>query len=38
MLIKTHIAEVDKNAFVSVIHVDSVWGRGAGFGSLSDKE
>lgn len=38
MLIKTHIAGVDKNAFVSVIHVDSVWGRGAGFGSLSDKE
>ena len=38
MLIKTYISSVDKNAFVSVIHVESVWGRGAGFGSLSDKE
>ena len=38
MLIKSYIASVDKNAFVSVIHVDTVWGKGTGFGTLSDKE
>ncbi len=38
MLIKNHIAGVDRKAFISVIHVESVWGTGSGFGSLSDKE
>ena len=38
MLIKTYIAGVDRKAFISVIHVESVWGTGSGFGSLSDKE
>jgi hypothetical protein len=38
MLIKTFIAKTDRKAFVSVIHVESVWGTGSGFGSLSDKE
>ncbi len=38
MLIKNYIAGVDRKAFISVIHVESVWGTGSGFGSLSDKE
>lgn len=38
MLIKNYIAGVDRKAFISVIHVESVWGLGSGFGSLSDKE
>jgi uncharacterized membrane-anchored protein YitT (DUF2179 family) len=38
MLIKTYIAKEDRKAFVSVIHVESVWGTGTGFGSLTDKE
>ena len=34
ILIKKFIARLDKNAFVTVIHVGSVWGRGEGFGSI----
>lgn len=34
MLIKGYIAKVDKEAFVSVMPVNSVWGRGIGFESL----
>ncbi len=38
MLIKQFVARADERAFVSVIHVDTVWGLGSGFGSLEDKE
>lgn len=38
MLIKQFVAKADERAFVSVIHVDSVWGLGSGFGSLEEKE
>lgn len=31
ILIKKYVAKHDKNAFVTVIHVDTVWGRGEGF-------
>jgi uncharacterized membrane-anchored protein YitT (DUF2179 family) len=31
MLIRSHIAKLDKNALITVIHVDSVWGRAEGF-------
>jgi uncharacterized membrane-anchored protein YitT (DUF2179 family) len=31
MLIKKFVAKRDKNAFVTVIHVDNVWGNGEGF-------
>lgn len=31
MLIKKYVAKKDKDAFVTVIHVDNVWGNGAGF-------
>lgn len=34
MLIKGYISKVDKEAFVSVMPVNSVWGRGIGFESL----
>lgn len=36
MLIKSKIAEMDQNAFVSVMTVNSVWGKGVGFDSLLD--
>lgn len=35
MLIKQHVARVDTNAFVTVIHVDTVWGNGQGFDDIS---
>ncbi len=38
MLIKSFIAKTDRKAFVSVIHVESVWGTGTGFDSLVEKE
>ncbi|MCM1992613.1 YitT family protein [Oceanirhabdus seepicola] len=38
MLIKKFIAEVDSNAFVDVLPVISVWGKGLGFDSLIDEE
>jgi len=34
MLIKKFIAGIDKKAFVSVIQVNSVWGRGEGFNDI----
>lgn len=37
MLIKSKIAEMDQNAFVSVMTVNSVWGKGVGFDSLLDQ-
>lgn len=38
MLIKNFIARVDKNAFVNVIHVESVWGKGTGFENLAEEK
>ena len=37
MLIKRFIAETDPDAFVDVLPVISVWGKGVGFDSLSEK-
>lgn len=34
MLIKKVVANMDKKAFVTVIHVDTVWGRGEGFNDI----
>ena len=34
MLIKKFVAKTDKNAFVTVIHVDTVWGKGEGFSDI----
>jgi uncharacterized membrane-anchored protein YitT (DUF2179 family) len=31
MLIKSYIAKLDRSALITVIHVDSVWGRAEGF-------
>ncbi|WBW96726.1 hypothetical protein [Oceanirhabdus sp. W0125-5] len=36
-LIKKFIAEVDSDAFVDVLPVVSVWGKGLGFDSLIDE-
>lgn len=36
MLIKRYISKVDKEAFISVMPVISVWGRGVGFESLEE--
>ena len=38
MLIRGYISKVDKEAFVIVIPVNSVWGRGVGFESLDGKQ
>ena len=38
MLIKSFIAKADRKAFVSVIHVESVWGTGTGFDSLVERD
>ncbi len=38
MLIKKFISEIDSNAFVDVLPVVSVWGKGIGFDSLIDEE
>jgi uncharacterized membrane-anchored protein YitT (DUF2179 family) len=35
MLIKKFVAKTDKDAFVTVILVDNVWGNGEGFGDIS---
>jgi hypothetical protein len=35
MLIKSYIAQNDPDAFVDVLPVISVWGKGVGFDSLS---
>lgn len=34
MLIKKYVAKKDKDAFVTVIHVDTVWGNGEGFSDI----
>ena len=34
ILIKKFVAKKDKNAFVTVIHVDTVWGNGEGFNDI----
>lgn len=34
VMVKKHVASVDRNALVTVIHVDNVWGRGEGFGDI----
>ena len=36
ILIKKHIAETDKKAFVTVVRVDTVWGRGEGFSDINE--
>lgn len=38
MLIKQFVAKVDRDAFVTVIHVDSVWGNGEGFRDILKEE
>jgi uncharacterized membrane-anchored protein YitT (DUF2179 family) len=38
MLIKAFIAQVDQNAFINVLPVISVWGKGAGFDRLVEEE
>jgi len=38
ILIKKFIAKRDKTAFVAVIQVNSVWGRGAGFDSIDEEK
>lgn len=37
MLIKSFISKTDINAFVNVMPINSVWGRGAGFESLTEE-
>ncbi len=37
MLIKNYISHTDSDAFVNVLPINSVWGKGAGFESLMDK-
>jgi uncharacterized membrane-anchored protein YitT (DUF2179 family) len=34
MLIRSHIAKLDRNALITVIHVDSVWGRDEDFRNI----
>lgn len=34
VLIKKFVAKTDRDAFVTVIHVDTVWGRGEGFSDI----
>ncbi len=34
VLIRKFVASVDESAFVTVIHVDTVWGNGAGFSDI----
>lgn len=38
MLIKQFISQVDQDAFVDILSVSSVWGKGIGFDSLTDEE
>ena len=37
MLIKRFIAQTDPDAFVNVLPVISVWGKGIGFDSFADE-
>ncbi len=34
VLVKKFVAKTDRDAFVTVIHVDTVWGRGEGFSDI----
>ncbi len=34
MLLKKFLAQTDPGAFVTVLHVDTVWGSGKGFTSI----
>jgi len=34
MLIKKFVSETDEKAFVTVVHVDTVWGKGEGFNDI----
>ena len=34
ILIKRFLAQTDRTAFVTVLHVDTVWGEGKGFSSI----
>lgn len=34
ILIKRFLAQIDRTAFVTVLHVDTVWGEGKGFSSI----
>lgn len=38
LLIKQQVAKLDKKALVTMIHVDSVWGNGAGFNDIDKEE
>ena len=38
ILIKQHVAKIDPAAFVTVIRVETVWGRGEGFSDITEKE
>lgn len=37
ILIKTFVSKLDSNAFISVIPINSVWGQGVGFDSLTEE-
>lgn len=36
MLIKQFVAQLDRRAFVTVVHVDTVWGNGKGFSDIGN--
>lgn len=36
MLIKRFVANTDRNAFVTVLHVETVWGAGKGFNDIAE--
>lgn len=38
MLIKRHLADIDPQAFVSVLHVNTVWGNGKGFTDIDGED
>jgi uncharacterized membrane-anchored protein YitT (DUF2179 family) len=38
MLIRQYCSTIDENAFIDVLPVISVWGKGVGFNSLNDEE
>ena len=38
MLIKRYVGNIDKDAFVTVTKVESVWGTGVGFSGLTDED
>ena len=38
MLLKKFLASVDPAAFVTVLHVDTVWGSGKGFTSIEKED